>query len=263
MKSLGRYFLALIIGILVTFILSFIIDQQHATPLMVSISHVSQMAVLLPLVAGFAGAINLIQSDRDNLVPGAAVGVLVAASLAPPTGIIGMALYFGNWQLVQSGVFLLILQLVGIQFSAALMFRYLGKITIKGARFADGKEYIYKLSLAVSGLLLAGLMYWQFSNQPNLQKASLATQITQTIRSAISEIDYIETIEVNARFTRGTLKDLNPVICELYLFNRSDSLTDEQVKSLLIKRLHKLVKDEKLNADPMFDIKMLDYKKKE
>ncbi|WP_299818929.1 DUF389 domain-containing protein [uncultured Pontibacter sp.] len=260
LQSLKRYFLAISISIVTTFILSFLVGQEHATPLMVEVSHISQMAVLLPLVAGFAGGINLIQSERDSLVPGAAVGTLVAASLAPPTGLIGMALNFGNWQMVQSGIFLLILQLAVIQLSAALVFRYLGKITIKGVRFADGQEYVYKLSLVVSGLIVAGLMYWQFNKQPNLQKGSLATQITETIRTSLKEYDYVETIEVNARFTRGTLPDLNPVICELYLYNRSDSLPDEQVKQLLQAELFRRVKEKNFNADPMFDIKMLDYK---
>ncbi|MEJ8801443.1 DUF389 domain-containing protein [Pontibacter sp. H249] len=260
LRSLGRYGLAISISIVVTYLLSLLFGQKHATPLMVEIGHISQMTILLPLVAGFAGAINLVQSERDSLVPGAAVGVLVAASLAPPTGLIGMALHFNNWQMVQSGAFLLILQLAGIQLSAALVFRYLGKVTIKGARFADGKEHVYKLSMLVSVLALAGLMYWQFYDQPNLQKASLATQITETIRTSLQEYKNIETIEVNARFTRGTLPNLNPVICELYLYNRSDSISDEQVKKMLQEVLFERIKEKGWNADPMFDIKMLDYK---
>ncbi|GAB3193743.1 putative hydrophobic protein (TIGR00271 family) [Pontibacter aydingkolensis] len=260
LQSLKRYAMAIGLSILVSFILSYVFKQQHATSLMVDISHISQMTILLPLVAGFAGGINLVQSERDSLVPGAAVGVLVAASLAPPTGLIGMALNFGNWQMVQSGLFLLILQLAGIQLSAALVFRYLGRVTIKGARFADGKENVFRISLLVSVAVLGGLMYWQFNKQPNLQKGSISTQITQTIRNTLKEVEYVETIEVNSRFTRGTLPNLNPVICELYLYNRSDSLSDEQVKQALQSVLFDRIKDEKWNADPMFDITMLDYK---
>ncbi len=258
-RSLIRYFMAIGTGVLVAYLLSLFVDQQHATPMMVAVSQVSQITVLLPLVAGVAGGINLIQSERDSLVSGAAVGMLVAASLAPPTGLIGMALHFGNWQLVRSGVFLLILQLAGIQLSAALVFRYLGDISVKGVRFADGKEYVFKLSLAISGLVLAGLLYWQFSRQPGLQKSSLNTQITEVMHTALSEIKDVESIEVNARFTRGTLPDLNPVICELYLYNRNPELTDEQVKKMVSTLLYKRIKEERINADPMFNITVLDY----
>ena len=258
-QSLVRYFLAIGTAIVTSFLLSLFVNQQHATPMMVDVSQISQVSLLLPLIAGFAGGINLVQSERDSLVSGAAVGMLVAASLAPPTALIGMALNFGNWQLIRSGIFLLFLQLAGIQLSAALVFRFIGKVTIKGARFADGLEHVFKLSLGASVLIIAGLLYWQFAQQPSLQKASLSTLVTETMRNALEEMEGIETIEVNARFTRGTLPDLNPVICELYLYNRSDSVSDEQVKQQVEELLFRRIKEQQYNADPMFDIKMLDY----
>lgn len=256
-KSLSRYFLAIGTAIFVSFLLSLIVGQQHSTSLMVSVSHISQMSVLLPIVAGFAGALTLVQSERDSLVSGAAVGMLVAASLAPPTGLVGMALNFGNWQLIRSGIFLLLLQLAVIHLSAALVFRFLGKVTIEGVRFADGKKHVFFLSLAVSAILAAGLLYWQFSSQPSLQKSSLTTQITQTMRSALSEVESVETIEATARFTRGTLKDKNPIICELYLYKRDTSLSDEQIKEMVRELLREKIKAKNYNADPMFSITIL------
>lgn len=257
LTSLTRYFLAIGTAIFISFLLSFLVGQKYATSLMVSVSHISQMSVLLPIVAGFAGALTLVQSERGSLVSGAAVGMLVAASLAPPTGIIGMALNFGNWQLIRSGIFLLLLQLAVINLSAAMVFRFLGKVTIKGVRFADGKGYIFLSSLAVSVVLAAGLLYWQFSSQPGLQKSSLTTQITQTMRSALQEAPYVQTIEINARFTRGTLPDKNPVICELYLYKKTETLSDEQVKEMVRELLREKIKAKEYNADPMFTITIL------
>ncbi|MCX2740017.1 DUF389 domain-containing protein [Pontibacter anaerobius] len=258
-QSLLRYFMAIGASILITFILSFLIGQDHATPMMVSVSQISQVTILLPLAAGVAGGINLVQSERDSLVAGAAVGMLVAASLSPPTGLIGMALNFGNWQLVRSGVFLLLFQLVVIQLTAALVFRYMGKVTVKGVRFADGRESVFRLSLLASGLIIVGMLYWQFSRQPALQKGSLNTQITEVMRDELNKMKDIETIEVSARFTRGTLPNLNPVICELYLYNRNKALSDQEVKALVQDVLYKRIKSEKWNADPMFDITVLMY----
>ncbi|ARS36213.1 DUF389 domain-containing protein [Pontibacter actiniarum] len=261
-QSLQRYFMAIGAAILTTYLISLVMNHQHATTLMVSVSHISVVTFLLPLAAGVAGAVNLIQSERDSLVSGAAVGMLVAASLAPPTGLIGMSLNFGNWQLIRSGVFLLIFQLAVIQLSAATVFRLLGNVTVKGVRFATGKEYVFKLSLGLSAVVIAGMLYWQFSNQPALQKASLSTRITEVMRSELNKLEGIETIEVSARFTRGTLPDLNPVICELYLYNRNDSLTDEQAKQLIQDILYKRIKAKNWKADPMFNITMLDYQGK-
>lgn len=257
LDSLKRYFIAIAVAAVVAFILSFLVKQQYATPLMISVSHISQVSVLLPLLAGFAGAINLVQSERNSLVSGAAVGMLVAASLAPPTALIGMALNFGNWQLIRSGVFLLILQLAGIQLAAALVFRYAGNVTVNVARFAKGEEYLFKLSVGLSVLIGGALLYWQFSSQPGLQKSSLSTEITEIMKISLDKVQYIKTIDADTRFTRGTLPDKNPVICELYLLNQSDSLTDEQVKKQVIDLLRKSIKAKHFNADPMFDITML------
>ncbi|WP_162053521.1 DUF389 domain-containing protein [Pontibacter pamirensis] len=258
-QSLLRYFMAIGTAVIVTFLLSFFVDQQHATPMMVSVSQVSRLSILLPIVAGIAGGLNIISSERDSLVSGAAVGMLVAASLAPPTGLIGMALNFGNWQLIRSGIFLLIIQLAGIQLSAALVFRFMGNVSIKGVRFASGKAYVFYLSMAVSVLVIGGLLYWQFSSPPGLQKASLNTLITEVMHTTLEEMEDVETIEISARFTRGTLPDLNPVICELYLYNRSNTLSDEEVKQQVSALLYKRIKEQNWNADPMFNITVLDY----
>ncbi|MDY7015271.1 MAG: DUF389 domain-containing protein, partial [Cyanobacteriota bacterium] len=109
-RSLIRYFAALSTAIVVAGLLSFVLRQESITPLMISNSQVSAVSVLLPLAAGAAGALTLIQSERSSLVSGAAIGMLVAASLSPPVGIIGMAIAIGRWDLVNNGIFLLLLQ---------------------------------------------------------------------------------------------------------------------------------------------------------
>ncbi len=95
------------------------------TPLMIEVSHVSRIALLLPLISGFAGAINICQSERDSLVSGAAVGVLVAASLAPPLGLMGAGIYMQEWDIVLSSIFRIVLQLLGIHLAATLVFYFL------------------------------------------------------------------------------------------------------------------------------------------
>ncbi len=42
---------------------------------------------------------NFVQSERSSLVSGAAVGMQVAASLAPPAGLVGMAIAIGRWDI--------------------------------------------------------------------------------------------------------------------------------------------------------------------
>lgn len=122
-RSILRYFAALAVTIATTWLLSLILQQEIPTSLMVESSQVSAVAVILPLAAG---ALNLVQSERSSLVSGAATGMLVAASLAPPAGIVGMASAIGRWDMAISELLLLFLQLCGINFSAALLFRVFG-----------------------------------------------------------------------------------------------------------------------------------------
>jgi uncharacterized membrane protein len=76
-RSIVRYFAALAVTIAVAAALSLILRQDIATSLMIERSQISSVAVLLPLAAGAAGALNLVQSDRSSLVSGAATGMYV------------------------------------------------------------------------------------------------------------------------------------------------------------------------------------------
>ena len=117
-SSLSRYAIAIFTGIIASFLMTLLFPLKTLTPLMEEVSQVSKFAVLLPLVSGFAGALNICQSERDSLVSGAAVGILVAASLAPPVGLVGAGLYMMDWQVVFSSLFRILLQLLGIHIAA-------------------------------------------------------------------------------------------------------------------------------------------------
>jgi uncharacterized hydrophobic protein (TIGR00271 family) len=136
-RSVARYFAALALTIAVAFALSLLLQQQIATGLMIQTSFLSSVAVLLPLTAGAAGALNLCQSERSSLVSGAATGMLVATSLAPPAGLVGMGAAIGEWDMVRSAAFLLILQIVGINLAGTVVFRLFG-ISPRGARYERG-----------------------------------------------------------------------------------------------------------------------------
>ena len=67
-RNLLRYLASLALTITVAGVLSLLSRQQVATEQMVQVSQLSSTSVLLPLVAGAAGALNLVQSERNSLV---------------------------------------------------------------------------------------------------------------------------------------------------------------------------------------------------
>lgn len=234
-RSLLRYTAALLVSILVAFGMSFIMRQEVATEQMVSTSFISSVAVLLPLVAGAAGALNLCQSSRSSLVSGAATGMLVAASLAPPAGLVGMASAMGEWDMVKSGAFVLLLQIVGINLSGAVMFRLFG-LSSKGVRYDRGERWVSIAAWIGSAFLLAALLIWQLSDAPSLQHSTQAQRAAATVQQVVNESGIAKLVEAEARFTRADIEGQNSLLVELYV--QSDGvLAPEEIREQLLQAI--------------------------
>lgn len=210
-RSLLRYVAALVTAIAVAAILSLIFDQKIATSLMASVSMRSTISVLLPLAAGAAGALNLAQSDRSSLVSGAATGMLVAAALAPPAGLIGMGLVIGQMDIVYSSLWALAIQIVGINIAGFFVFRLFG-VNNKGARYPRGKPAITSAALAFSMAAAVALLVVQFSSSPQFQQSSLAQRITASAQQQIEAREDVELVMAQAAFSRARPHGKNPVL---------------------------------------------------
>lgn len=202
-QSVVRYFVSLGVTVLAAAVLSLVLGLATATSTMVNISEVSSVAVFLPLIAGAAGALNLVQAENSSLVSGTAVGILVAASLAPPAGLIGMAAAIGRWDMAVNGFFLLLLQLVGINLAGTVVFRRYG-LSSQGERFQRGHPLYFYASVMASLLVLTGLMIWQFSSSPSLQRSTQAQRALPIAAQVIREHPDVQLVEANFRFTRPT-----------------------------------------------------------
>jgi uncharacterized hydrophobic protein (TIGR00271 family) len=211
-RSLLRYFVAIATVASVAAFLSFILRQEVVTAQMTSQGKVSAVAVLIPLVAGAAGALNLVQSERSSLVSGAATGLLVAAALAPPSALLGMAAAIGEWNLVMTTGFLLLLQLFGIQLAGSLVFRYYGRLTHESTRYQRGHRWIFPFSLAVSTLALVGLLFWQFTGSPDLFRSTREQRATAIVQRILAESDLAYMVEANLRFTQPNIPDQNTLL---------------------------------------------------
>ncbi|MBW4609016.1 MAG: DUF389 domain-containing protein [Hassallia sp. WJT32-NPBG1] len=257
-RSILRYFAALGVTIAVTGILSLIWRQDVATSLMIETSQISSVAVLLPLAAGAAGALNLVQSERSSLVSGAATGMLVAASLAPPAGIVGMASVIGKWDMAISGLFLLLLQLVGINFTAALLFRFFG-LSAQGVRYQRGKRWLFPVALASTVAVLASLLTWQFANTPFLQRSTIAQRANADIQQVVNQNPLVDLVEANARFTGNNVKGQNTLLSVVYVQRREGaSLSSEEISSRLTQEIQTHLEKENFNITPLVNVSVLE-----
>ena len=231
-RSVARYGVALAIGAAAAAALTVAFGLTIATELMVDVSSVSIAAVVVPLVAGAAGAINLVQSERSSLVSGAATGMLIAAALAPPMGIIGMALVLGELDLVKSAAFLLGLQLVGINVAGSVVFRLAG-VSPSGPRYPHGRGGVRTAVSAAALVALGGFLAWQFLTAPALQRETFAREAETIARRVLDQSGQAAPLEVRARYTRADVPGPNTVLVEIYAQAAAGTeATDELAESL-------------------------------
>ncbi|MGB3203332.1 MAG: DUF389 domain-containing protein [Nodosilinea sp.] len=255
-RSVLRYFTALLVTIAVAALLSLLFQQQIATPLMIQNSQVSAVAILLPLAAGAAGAVNLVQSERSSLVSGSATGMLVAASLAPPAGIIGMAMAIGRWDMVVNGIFLLLLQLAGINLSAAILFRTFG-LSTTGARYQLGKRGVFPVALGISAIAIAVLLSWQLSNSPNLERSSRAQRANTEVQTAVHQFSQVQLVESTVRFTRANISGQNTLLAEVYVQRQPEAGSDQAIQAELTQAIQDRLLAQGFDVTPLVNINVL------
>lgn len=215
-RTVVRYGAAIAEVVAVVAALHALLGTEIATNTMTETANVSVVAAVLPLVAGAAGALNLMQAERSSLVSGAATGVLVAAALAPPAGLVGMAAVIGEWSMVGSGAFLLALQLAGLNLSGAVVFRLYG-VTPGSARYRRGSSVASWSAIAASVVVLGALVVFQLSDAPSLQRSSLQTEVAADISQIVNDDPDAGLVEVDARFTRPDIPGQDTLLAVVHV----------------------------------------------
>jgi uncharacterized hydrophobic protein (TIGR00271 family) len=257
-RSLLRYVSSLLVTVGVSALLTWVYGLKTLTPLMLDTSELSNTAAVLPLVAGVAGALSLCQSERSSLVSGAATGILVAASLAPPAGLVGIASVLGQWELVTNAVFVLVLQVVGINLAGALTFRLFG-LKSQGPRFERGRRWVVPLSLGVTAAALAGLLVLQLRQPPEFQRSSRATRARAVIQKAVEGSQVASLVDAEVRYAQPQKPSKKTLLGVLYVQRQADSsVSQEEIRSRLKDAVASKLKQEGFKATPLLDITILE-----
>lgn len=220
-RSVGRYLTGLATGAVVAAALTLLYGPEEPTTLMVDVSSSSPVAVLLPLAAGVAGAVNLVSAERSSLVSGAGPGLLIAASLAPPMGLVGMGLVLGEGGLLSTAAFLLVLQLFGINLAAALTFRLAG-VRSDGMRWERGRPGTARAAAVLSLAAVAGLVALQLAGSPNLRREGLERRAETAARRAIDATPGAHTVRVEAAYAREDIDGRRTLTVSGFALNSGD-----------------------------------------
>ena len=257
-KNLSRYAGAILITTALMALLSLIFNQGFMTDIMLGVGQLSAVAVMLPLAAGVAGAFNLIQSERSSLVSSTAVGMLVTASLAPPAGLLGVALVMQNWDLAVNCGFILLLQLIGINLAGSIIFRLFGLHT-EVLRDQRGHKWLFISALVVTVLSLGGLLFWQFSGSIQFQRISEETQITQAVLKTLQDSHLVAPIEVSADFTETEAYGENTLLVTVHVAREEGAeRSDERLRVELQQMIVDTIAATNDAAIPFVDIVIFD-----
>ncbi|MHB0956827.1 MAG: DUF389 domain-containing protein [Pirellulaceae bacterium] len=256
-RTVLRYFASLSVAVLIAWLCSALFGQQVASEQMVRASLISSVAIFLPMVAGAAGALNLAQSERSSLVSGAAAGALVAASLAPPAGTMGMAAALGQWTMVKSSLFVLLLQLAGINLSGALMFRLLG-LTPQGVRYQRGRDWVSWSAWGGTLLLLGTLLAWQFWATPALQHETVSQRATAVVHDVVEKSGLAQVVEADLRFTRADIPGPDTLLAVVYVQRRQAvNVNAQNVQQQLCHMIKAELESHDFNVTPLVHVVVL------
>jgi uncharacterized membrane protein len=206
------------------------------------------------MVAGAAGAFNLCQSDRNSLVSGAATGILVAASLAPPAGMVGMATAIGEWEMVRAGAFVLLLQFAGINLAGAIVFRVFG-LSPNGVRYARGRVWVGVAAWLSSLAALVALLGWQFSDAVDLQRSTLAQRAAAIVQATLRESGLADPVSVDVRFTSADAPNRNTLLVRAYA--QTGASGDEQAVGRDLSEMIQERLKARFEATPLVDVTVL------
>ena len=256
-RSLLRYFTGIGSLVLTCLLLSLLFGQTIPTQEMIVTSEVSGTALLLPLAGGVVGALQLVQSERSSLVSGTAIGVLVAAALAPPAGLVGMAVAIGKNEMAISGVFLLLLQLACINLAGAVVFRLYG-VKPQGAVYARGRKQTFPFALGLSALAIAVLLSVQFASSPTLLRASQERRAAAVIQSVVDSNAYVSLVEANVRFTRADIKGQDTLLSTVYVQPRQgQSVAEPTAKQRLTEDIQAALIEKDFQVTPLVSVTLL------
>jgi uncharacterized hydrophobic protein (TIGR00271 family) len=262
-RSVGRYAAAIAVTVLVCAALSLLYGLEVETQLMADVASVSALALILPITAGLAGGLHLISGERNSLVSGAAVGILVAASLAPPAGLVGIAAVIGEWEMVASGAWLVALQLVGINVAAAVVFRLHG-LSPRGPRFARGTARVGLAAGGAAALVFAGLVVVQLASPPPfLVRSSLELEARTLIAREVAAVPGVWLVNADVRFTRADIPDQDTLLIVLHVQRASDEgevarPADAETADLVRERVRLVVTGAHPSVTPLVDVTVLE-----
>jgi uncharacterized membrane protein len=249
-----RFVVSLAVQAASALLLGFAYGLSVSTAMMEQVTSLSSWAVLVAFAAGAAGAQTQVKSDRDSLVSGTAAGFMVAAALAPPAAVLGLAVPLGRTDYMALMAFLLALQFLAIALGGWAVLRLFG---VRPADPSVGRGTSSHRTLMLAGVVVAtvAMVAWQATLEPRFQRADLSRTALEVARDAVEMSDGAYLIESQARFTRRDLErhDRDGLLFVITVENTSGE-EDDVVRERVRRNIRDLVRQRMRDVVPFIDV---------
>ncbi len=257
-RGAARFLLSLLLQSTAAMAVGFGYRLDVSTAMIEQVTSLSLFVTLVALAAGAAGAQTLVKSDRDSLVSGTAAGFMVAAALAPPSAVLGLAVPLGRWDHAELMAFLLVLQFAAIGVGG---FASLWLFGVRPSEATAGRGRPRWRNLLVAGVLLsvALLVGWQVHQGTRYTKADRSRRALEVTRAAVSEVPHAALVDSSARFVGS---DVGPhrgeaLLVEVTVERTASDLPESALSSDIREAVSERIRDRMPNVTPFVDVTVL------
>lgn len=177
-----------LLALLTSALLGYIVPLKEPTAEMLARGEPNLLDMGVAFAAGIAAAFAIARKD----IPAAIAGVAIAAALMPPVCTVGLALAFGEGDLLIGSSVLVILNLLGISLAAFLTFTWMGM------RVQTSQIPVQRLMAFVGALVVLGLVFLlsAFNASGETRQQVL---IRDSLQSSLEDFTILEFETVGAR----------------------------------------------------------------
>lgn len=111
----------------------------------------------------------------------------------------------------------------------------------------------------ITVIALTGLLTWQFSHSPNLQRSSLAQRANAQVQKTVEQVGLAKLVESNVRFTRSNIQGQDTLLSVVYV-QRQPGVTasSEEIRDRLTQLIQTQLLKQDLNVTPLVDVNVLE-----
>jgi len=107
--------------------------------------------------------------------------------------------------------------------------------------------------------VLAGLMLWQFSDAPNLQRSSRAQRANAEVQQVVQRSNLAKLVESNVRFTGADIPGQETLLCVVYVQRQPNSAgSTEQIRADLTQSIQTRLLQQGFNVTPLVEVTVLE-----